>query len=186
MKKALHIVFTLSLIGLISGGVLSQLYTWAAPLIEQNQIEATRRAIFLVQPNTEHYELIAQGDFDIYRLYDAGDNPLGYAIVHAGPGFQGDIKLITGVSQDLRQITGIEVLDMSETPGLGTIINEPVFKGQFQGLLAEPEVTWIKGAPAFEPNQVEAITGATISSRAVVDIVNKCIDEIRRLEGAQP
>lgn len=186
MKKTLHIILTLTLTGLISGGVLAQFNAWAAPLIAQNQREATERAIFLVQPETARYELVEQGDFEVYHVYDAQDRPLGYALVHAGDGFQGDVRLVIGLTEDLAILTGIEVLAMTETPGLGTLINEEPFKGQFRGLSAEPEVTWVKGAPAGAPNQVQAITGATISSRAVVDIVNESIAELRRLEREGP
>jgi Na+-translocating ferredoxin:NAD+ oxidoreductase subunit G len=186
MKKVLHIIATLTLIGVISGGILSQFNAWALPMIAENQRAATERAIFLVQPDTERYELLEAGEFEVYHVFDAQDRPLGYALVHAGDGFQSSIKLVIGLKEDLTTITGIEVLDMNETPGLGTLINEEPFKGQFRGLSAVPNITWIKGAAPTAPNQVQVISGATISARAVVDIVNESLEELRRLEGYQP
>lgn len=186
MKKILHILATLTFIGVISGAVLSQVNAWAQPLILANQQAATERAIFLVQPETARYELVEEGDFQVYHVFDAQDQPLGYALVHSGDGFQAAITLVVGLKEDLRTITGIEVLKMSETPGLGTLINEETFKGQFRNLKADPLVDWIKGQPTGKPNQVQVITGATISARAVVDIVNESILELRRLQETSP
>jgi Na+-translocating ferredoxin:NAD+ oxidoreductase subunit G len=183
VKKILHIVMTLTLTGVISGGILSQVNLWAVPLIAQNQRQATERAIYLVQPQTERYELVEEGDFEVYHVYGVQDQPLGYALIHAGDGFQGSIKLIVGLTEDLSTITGIEVLEMNETPGLGTLINNEPFKGQFRDLAITEPITWVKSPSTAAPNQVQAITGATISSRAVVEIINESLIELQRLEG---
>jgi len=187
MKKVVQIIATLTLIGIVSGGILSLINAWALPLIAKNQQQAaTERAIFLVQPEAVRYELIERDDFLVYRVYGPQDKPLGYALVHSGDGYIGPIKLLIGLQEDLKTVTGIEVLDMTETPGLGTRINDEPFKGQFRGISADPMITWIRGAPPMTPNQVQVITGATISARAVVDIVNESIQKLLLLEGFQP
>ena len=82
---------------------------------------------------------------------------------------------MAGVSQDYSKIYGIEILDSQETPGLGQEITSAPFRRQFKGLSARPAITYVKGKPRSAPNQIEAITGATISSKAVVSMLNKRI-----------
>ena len=66
-----------------------------------------------------------------------------------------------------------------ETPGLGTKVTETEFKNQFNGLQCETEVDWIKGVAPSEPNEIQAVTGATISSKSVVQIVNDGLQALR-------
>jgi Na+-translocating ferredoxin:NAD+ oxidoreductase subunit G len=183
MKSAAHIILTLTLIGLVSGGVLSQFNTWALPQIAENQRLATERAIYYVQPDAARYELVEQNEFIVYHIYAEDDAPLGYVLLHAGSGFQSTITIVIGLKEDLETITGIEILDQNETPGLGTVIREDWFKDQFRQLSTVPEVAWVKGVPPVQANEVQIVTGATISTRAVVEIVNEGISELRRLEG---
>jgi Na+-translocating ferredoxin:NAD+ oxidoreductase subunit G len=181
-----HIIFTLTLIGLVSGGLLSQINAWAAPLVAENQRLATERAIFLVQPEGHHFELLQTGDFTVYRVFGVDNHPLGYALVHGGQGFQSTITLVFGISSDLATFTGIEVLDHNETPGLGSVIKEESFLSQFMGLTGLSEINWVKSPPSEQANQVQVVTGATVSTRAVVEIVNDGIAELRRLEETAP
>jgi hypothetical protein len=91
---------------------------------------------------------------------------LGYALVHGGQGFQSTITLVIGVSSDLATITGIEVLDQNETPGLGTVIKEESFLSQFLRMSVAEKIGWVKGPPADGANQVQVVTGATMSRPA--------------------
>ena len=67
---------------------------------------------------------------------------------------------------------GLRVLNQKETPGLGTKIAEEKFTGQFKGLSIEPKIAYVKNKKPEKPNEIQAVTGATISSRAVVNAVN--------------
>lgn len=78
--------------------------------------------------------------------------------------------MLTGVSTD-GKVTGISILSQSETAGLGAKSTDPAFSGQYKGLSAEEDVTVVKGQSA-SGNQIEAITGATITSKAVTLGVN--------------
>lgn len=179
MKNIIHMLITLSFIGVVSGGGLALLSKWADPLIAANRKADTERAIFLVQPEAADYEVVDTVPFELYRVVDGTNNPVGYALPWEGNGFQGKIRVMIGLSQDLNTILSIEVLDQVETPGLGTKILEDPFRGQFEGLNADPKVDWVKGAPATADNEVETITGATISAVAIVDIVNDGINTLR-------
>ena len=181
MKLVIHMLVTLSLIGIISGALLSELSGWAAPKIAAHRKAATEKAIFLVQPEGNKYNKIETVDFEIYEVFNH-DMSIGYALPYSGSGFQGNIRLMIGLDSDLKKISGMRVLEQIETPGLGTKVTEKFFTDQFEKLLAVPKIESIKGAKATKDNQVEAITGATITSVAVVRIVNKGLDKLRSLK----
>jgi electron transport complex protein RnfG len=69
------------------------------------------------------------------------------------------------------------VLEQLETPGLGAEIDGEKFVSQFRGLATRPPISYVKGKAPEKDNEVQAITGATISSKAVVDIINKTIKQ---------
>lgn len=173
-------VLALCLVGIISGGLLAQVNQWSKPRIAASQNAATEQAIYFVQPRGARYEPVTGLDFVVYRVFDAGDQVTGYAMVYQGKGFQGAIRLMIGLNENLSQITAIEVLDQSETPGLGALITGTGFKDQFRGLLTSPAVAWVKGAPPSQPNEIQAITGATISTKAVVEIINQGVASLRQ------
>ncbi|OQY76109.1 MAG: hypothetical protein B6D45_04620, partial [Ignavibacteriales bacterium UTCHB3] len=108
-------------------------------------------------------------------------NTVGYAMPCKGNGFQGVITLMMGVSADLKKITGISVIDQTETPGLGSEILNESFSGQFKTVNPEPEIFGKKGAKETD-NDIVTITGATISSKAVVRIVNEGMAAMRKLK----
>lgn len=180
--KVTHIIATLTLIGIIAGGSLSLVNNWAAPKITLNQKAETERAIYLVHLDGKKYEEIKNAGFEVYRVFDKDDKSVGYSMVYAGNGFQGKIKMMIGVTNDLTKITSIEILEQSETPGLGTKILEPPYKDQYKGLSPNPVIKLVKGIEPSNPNEVKAITGATISSRSVVAIVNEGITKLKSLE----
>ena len=179
MKLVIHMLVTLTIIGVISGALLSEINSWAAPKIEANRKAETKRAIFVVQAEAKKYEKIDNVEFELYEVFDDNDNSLGYALPYEGNGFQGKIRLIIGINKELTNLYGLEVLEQVETPGLGTKVTETPFTDQFKELLVTPEITSVKGVAPQNPNEIQAITGATISSKAIVRIIN---DGVKRLK----
>ncbi len=179
MKTVIKMLATLALIGVISGAILSELSSWAAPKIEAHRKAATEKAIYMVQPNAKDYQKIESVDFELYKVFDENKNEIGFALPYEGNGFQGKIRLMVGVNAELKELVGLEVLEQVETPGLGTKVTEDPFTDQFNYLPATPKVGWVKGAPPTNPNEIQAITGATISSVAIVDIINNGLEKLR-------
>ena len=98
---------------------------------------------------------------------------LGYAIPAEGAGFQDTIKLIYGYDAAAQRIVGMEVLESRETPGLGDkIIKDKTFLANFDALAVSQDIVLVKRGEKTKPYEVEGITGATISSKAVVAILN--------------
>ncbi len=193
-------ILTLSIVGIISGAALVGVYQYTHPLIEKNKEEALQWAIFEVLPEAKDYDVITYNTITkevlprekdyrstteeekvVYRGLDSSSALIGYALEGGGAGYQGVIKIMIGIDPDLNNTIGIEILESVETPGLGAKITSPWFKDQFNNLKILPLVELIKNKLPFKPNQVQAITGATISSQAVVDIVNKTLKQVREI-----
>ncbi|NOY07233.1 MAG: RnfABCDGE type electron transport complex subunit G [Spirochaetes bacterium] len=181
MSRTAKIVIVLTVVGIVSGLSLAEVYKRAEPLIKQQQLKRLKEAIFTVLPEAKDYRVEKKNGLIIYRGLDKDKNPAGIAFKVKGPGFQGTILLMVGLNNSMDKLLGMEVLESVETPGLGGKITTGKFKDQFKGLSVKPEITYVKNrnpATPKKPGQIDAITGATISSNAVVTMLNKKIDKV--------
>ena len=172
----------LTVIGAVSGGILAGVFHVADPLIQANREKELKEAIFVVLPEAKDYKILEKGidktKVIVYQGLDADGRPVGLAFIADGGGFQGNIRIMVGLSVDYLKLKGIKVLEQNETPGLGNRIKEPAFEGQFKGLEIKPKVEYIKYRKPEKPNQIQAITGATISSDAVVKNINNAVEKV--------
>jgi len=171
-------IASLAVVGILSGALLVLVYDYSTPKIRVNVENETERAIKNIFPEAGKINKTKEPGF--FSVQDANDKLSGYAFIAEGNGYQGVIKLIIGVDPKLTEIKGMEVLDSAETPGLGAEIAEDKFRKQFEDLSARREIEYVKNQTPNKPYEIEAITGATISSRAVVAIVNNGMSEIRK------
>ena len=181
MNNRLKMILILVLFACISGGVLSLVYIVSNPLIEANMLEEQDRSIYLVVPKAESYEEVVKSGFTYYECKDGSGTTVGVAMPAKGNGYQSTIRLMVGLTPDLDTITGLAVLEQVETPGLGGRISEAAFSAQFKGIHTQPEVGWVKNREPEKDTDIQAVTGATISSRSVVAIINKSIRELREV-----
>ena len=116
----------------------------------------------------------------VYPLYrvDRGDALAGWVVRTGGQGYADRIEALIGLDPGGETITGLFILEQKETPGLGNKISSAVWRGQFTGKSTRAPLVVKKGVPAT-PNTIDAITGATISSRSVTDMVNQAVGDIR-------
>lgn len=195
MKLIIHILATLTLIGVISGALLSNISDWADPLIAFHKEEATKQAIFVVQKEANYFEKLEKETLSYFKVYNDSTKSqfLGYALPYQGNGFQGAISLMVGVKPDMKEITGMLVLDQVETPGLGTkIVDDPSvkedskwFPNQFIGVICNTEIGIIKNQKPSKNTEIQAITGATITSKAVANIIAAGLQDLRKSEGGE-
>ena len=109
----------------------------------------------------------------VLKAVDAGGNQLGYVITAlSNDSYGGAIKLSVGLKED-GTITGIEFLEINDTPGLGLKAKEPEFKSQFAGKKAEALSVTKSGSGS--DNEIAAISGATITSSATTNAVNAAL-----------
>lgn len=104
----------------------------------------------------------------------SGSETIGYTIKVAPKGYGGAIETMVGISTD-GKVTGIKILSHVETPGLGANAPKPEFSDQYKSKAIKEKLEVVKIAPSKE-NQIQALTGATITSAAVTLGVNDAID----------
>lgn len=111
----------------------------------------------------------------IKEVYEAvsGNDTIGYVMKVNTKGFHGPIDFVIGISKD-DKVTGVKVLSHNETPGLGAKITEDKFMQRFKDKPATDYLEAVKVTPNKD-NEVEAISGATTSSKASVNAVNEAI-----------
>jgi len=147
--------------------------------IAENSKHRLEKAVLEVVPKGTVSEPVTIAGVAMYRVKDDSEALLGWATPAEGRGFQDRIRLMIGLSQDGGRVTGLTVLESNETPGLGDRIQRPEFRDQFVGQSTEhPFVRAKPGESAAAP--VDAITGATISSQAVIDAINSQLTLIQR------
>lgn len=192
VKRAgpIRLIATLGIAGFVSGLILVTAYLATQPIILRNQARALEAAIYRVVPGSttrkaflvqdgklvpeEGQAGASQPDNVVYGAYDSNGKLLGYAIPGEGAGFQDTISLIYGYDPHERKIIGLEILESRETPGLGDkIVKDQTFHANFQDLSVEPQVVAVKHGTKSADNEVDSISGATISSKAVVSIIQK-------------
>jgi electron transport complex protein RnfG len=134
------------------------------------QVKAEEEASFKeVMPEGASFEPVKSGDeVAYYKVYDKDKKFIGAIFKASGKGYSSVIETVAGMKKN-GEITDIKVVNQNETPGLGTRVTEKSFTAQFGGKNAES----IQG--------VDAITGATISSKAVITSVNQKAAEIKEL-----
>jgi len=175
--SALRLVMTLAIAGLISGIAIVAVFEATFDTIETNRALELEQAVFNVLPGITAMQPVSltapSGETrQVYAGFDQAGDLQGFAIPASGAGFQDTIRLIYGYHPHHNQIVGMQVLDSRETPGLGDkIIKDDNFVNQFDALEVTPAIELVKGK-GTRANQVDGITGATISSRAVVNIIN--------------
>lgn len=123
-------------------------------------------------------DLMGQGFGNVYidsaaQAVDASGSAVGYVVSSTSKdGFGGEVKLSVGINGE-GKVTGIAFLSLAETPGLGMNATGDEFKSQFAGKNAEALAVTKAGAPA--ENEIQAMSGATITSEAVTNAVNAAI-----------
>jgi electron transport complex protein RnfG len=189
-------ILVLGLVTLLSGVVLAGVYAGLIPRIQENERLALERSLGALFENADspRFEQVDTGEDaageapTIYRAETEAGTLLGYAVRVTTTGYGGEIRLLVGLGPDLSEIAGMEVVQQIETPGLGARITEEDFRAQFEGLDPTETVSYVKNAaPDPEENEIQAISGATISTEAVVKGINadvgRAIEILREEEG---
>ncbi len=198
VPSSFRLIFTLGIAGFLAGLIMAGAYIYTKPMIDANKAAAIERAIYKVLPNCVSFKLLefkegkltsinpkenkkaAKGEVPrlVYMGYDKSDRVVGFAILGSEIGFADVITIMVGYDANKKTIIGYEVLECKETPGLGDkIFKDPNFRKNFTALLTEPDILFAKKGEKHKDNEVEAITGATISSKAVIRLLNNSMKE---------
>ena len=194
--SSFRLVGTLATVGALAGLAIVLVYQVTRPPILAHKARVLDSAVQEVLGSPHHYDTLYMvdgsltpdrppegADFtSVYRGFGQGGDPSGFAIDGAQAGFQDIVRLIFGFRPESGTITGMKVLESRETPGLGDKIEKDAdFVAAFAGA-RYPLVGVKPGRGAGDdPGEIDMITGATISSRTVIRIINA---EIERMQPA--
>ena len=186
-------VVALAVIALVAGFALSGVYTMTKDSIESQQLAAKQESFKVVLPEADHFEAVggeklAELGGGVYgtgfgrsyvneavRGLDADGNTVGYVYsVTSAEGYEGNITLSMGLDAE-GSLKGIAFTELKETPGKGMLAAEPSFINQFTNRSTK-RLTLIKGGGASGDAEIDAISGATVTSQAVLNAVNAGLD----------
>lgn len=165
-KAKLHFRRSALLLGLALGvGVsLGAADLFLTPRILANQAAETTRRIPELVPGATHSREVTHGSERFHAALNENGETVGWVFPAQGRGFAGPIELLVGMDPTLRTVTGLHVLAQSETPGLGNRITQPAW------------LTRLTGTPPGDGyklgRDLDGLSGATVSSTAVVDAIN--------------
>ncbi len=198
-KKIIHDALILTAFTLVLGFVLGLVYDITKAPIAAADAATAQAAYQKVFSDAAKFEAYADFDEeaavaimdefgysdeieDVQTAIDAGGNTLGYVItVTAKDASQANITFSVGITND-GVVNGYSITSIAETPGLGDKAKNEDFSGQFAGKQVD-SFTVVKQAPSAD-NEIESISGATITSKAMANGVNACITYFQNaLEG---
>jgi electron transport complex protein RnfG len=177
-RDVAKISLNLVVVYVVGGALLAAVYVNTTPIIRENAVREKKAALHKIMPEADRIE--KRGDWTIHEkpaeYFVAKKDSLvcGYLVESYGKGYSGLIHLLVAVDT-LGIVKRISILSHSETPGLGDGIEEGWFTGQFAGKTS----AHMKVFKSPTADNIQAISGATISSRAVTeDAVKKALEQI--------
>lgn len=185
------------LLAICFGGTLAGIQLTLGPRIELNKINETREKVPELVLGAEAASELAQSETELaiepltvsvekpakivrYSAYQAKKDGelVGWVVKTAGQGYADKIEVLIGFDAKVQNLTGLFVLDQKETPGLGNIIVTKEWRQQFIGKSTDKGLEPVKSG-AKADHEIDAVTGATISSRAVTDIINIAVADLK-------
>ncbi len=167
MKDLMKITLNLAIVFVLSGAVLAMVYAGTEPRIRAIKKVEKQKALKSLIPeasiiNTAGvYEPLPGKTAHYYVAKDKSGKPIGYIATSYSKGYSSIIKMMVAADPEMR-LKGIKVLDEQETPGLGDDVKQKYFQDRFKGKTLDQLVV-VKNT---DPTKIQAITGATISSKA--------------------
>lgn len=190
-NSSLRLTVTLALFGALAGAILAYTYQKTLPPIRRfagERVEIAVKEVLGAPAKLDTLYLVGSAlsktpppgvdALEAVKLFigsNANGEQTGVAVEEGSPGFSDEVRLLVGFNPVTGALTGFKVLAQKETPGLGDkIVKDSTFARQFVGKLANP----LKGDknPTTDPSTVQTITGATITSKAVIKVINKAVE----------
>lgn len=173
MKDILKLGVTLFVICAVAALVLGITNNITSPVIEERNIQASNKSRQIVLSDAEEFKQLEGMNSDIVvEVYEGlkGGDVIGYTIKTSPKGYGGAVEVMVGISTD-GKITGVDIGNHSETPGLGSKASDPAFKDQYLDKDVANSLLVVKGS-VNNDNEISAISGATITSNGVTSGVN--------------
>lgn len=183
MNPALKMLIFVIVMGTISSALLVGVNSYTAPLITKNEeIKLKSSVLDAFEIPYEKPKIISifdekvkEATKDKYKFYNTADGSIAFEF--SGPGLWGPVKGIISLEKDLKTIRKIKVTHQEETPGLGSRISEENYLKQFKNKEILPKLIFKPEGKSAQKNEVDAITGATGSSRAFEKLINENVQK---------
>ena len=161
-----------------------------SPRIRQNEINKRNRMVTVLLPEAKDFILLDEQieieypkgkkeKVEIYKAMSKADECVGWSFEASGSGFADKIKLVIALDKNFEKIAGLDVLSSNETPGFGDQIKYDYYRDQFKGAPAGELKLVTIGERSKIDSEIVAISGATISSEAVVEIVSNSVTKLK-------
>ena len=187
MSLSIRMVAVLTSVGLLSGGFLAGVGLLTKERIALNKQREIEAAVTEVIPGTYSSEkFYEEKDLTVYGGKDKEGKLIGFAIHTSGMGFQGKITFMMGTDSSLNKINSLAILEQKETPGLGAKITDKKSFLQYWENKDSSSVLTLRKPAVSSPeelgsSEINTITGATITSEAVLNTVNRSLGRVRQL-----
>lgn len=186
-KEIIKISLILFLITAISALLLAFVNEKTAPLIAENSEKKTQEALKGVMSAAEKFEMVDNEfnveDCTIDRVYKAKDSSgkvVGVCTIIETKGYESGLKSAVGVDAD-GKVTGVEIISHKETPGLGANAEKEEFRSQYVG--KPGKISVVKSNA--DKNEINAISGATMTSNGVTRSVNGAVEIAKKIIGGE-
>ena len=167
---------TLFLTAVVIVIALSVCFNFTKEPIERQKQKTQEAAMKQVLPSASNYiKIQTETKGSIAAVYEglSGNILTGYVVQLSPPGYSGNIDLMVGISVSEEKITGIRVIKHTETPGLGSLAAKKDFYSRYEGKSLVP-LSVVRSSP--DENEIQAITSATITTKAITGAVNEAIE----------
>ncbi len=188
MNKTIKLGLILLAFTAIAAGILGLLHQTTKEIIADVKVQANNEARKEVLPEGTEFKELDKAELEkatggselVEEIYEGLDNGnvVGYTIKTVVSGYSGPVVIMTGIDTE-GIISGMKVVSNTETPGLGANSSNPEFQDQYSKKPAQGEIVVVKAAPT--DTQIQALTGATITSKAVTTGVNEAIKAYENL-----
>lgn len=186
----MKLIITLTLVCVISAVLLGFTYDLTLHKIELQEKKEEEEAVEYVLPQAKKISSKIKGkEMDYYQGYDSSGKLAGYAFLGSGKGYSSTIRIMIGVDTKM-SIQKIKIISQQETPGLGDKVDQVKSTGTLWDILKgkkleKPAQPWYQAQFNNKSldtiNEVKFITGATITSKAVFDIVKDTIEKFGKM-----
>lgn len=190
MKETIKLTVRLFIITAFAGLVLAIANSFTYPVIKAREERQYQEALLEVFSEAKSFETLDEAstksikekitNIEVVEVAKEGDKVLGYVFKTLGKnGYGGDISILMAVKKEDSKIVGFKVLKHSETPGLGSRVATPEYAQSVVGNSAKEHL--VRNLNPSADNDIQAITGTTISVKAVLSGLNAGVDALKEL-----
>lgn len=190
MEKVKMVLFVL-ILGTILSSALISVNMFTTPMIERNQAVKLQKTVLsafgyeyteedMDEVFSKNVKVLGEGET---LHYEAANGLIAFP--YEGKGFQGTIEGIIAMKSDIKTISGLAILSQEETPGLGSRIGDEPFLSQFPGKTFSPQLKFAAAGTGKADNEIDGISGATLSSKAIIRILNDNYVNFAKMTGGK-